>query len=308
MKEAQGYHREASPFDGTLNPFSQEALTIATSPELTQAELNRGGFYNVPLGEQIRIVFAPAVVAVTDAIADAGNFVAQKGSELVTSMGGAMRKFVSEHPTLARGSTASLLVAEALGGVACAVKQTPTAAGGDSLRPTAAAGPVEYQDAGDPNIVSTPKPIPPVSSEKSQPPANPAADGGEAGTKVPVSETKLSLNETVSAQLDSLLTSVEARSPSLNPNVKKADLQVPAEEVKAALAKGDIEGARKSLRWFKAAVYHLGDPTKGKFIPKEIRDKYDPQGLVMKKTDDVDPAILDLYLAVVKMEIVLIGK
>ncbi len=134
-------------------------------------------------------------------------------------------------------------------------------------------------------------------------------DGGTTGKPAEISTRPETLPVSdIPAQLDSILASVDAKSQSLNQNVTKRDLEIPAQEVKAALAKGDIEGARKNLREFKAAVQHLGDPLKNRFIPKEIRDNYDPQGLVMKNTDIVDPAVLDLYLSVVQMELSLLRK
>ncbi|MBI4100488.1 hypothetical protein HY439_01995, partial [Candidatus Microgenomates bacterium] len=66
--------------------------------------------------------------------------------------------------------------------------------------------------------------------------------------------------------------------------------------------------AREELANLKAGIRELGDPLAGKFIPQEIRDKYDPQGLILKRTDRVDPTLLDKYLAVVKLELGLIGK
>lgn len=119
----------------------------------------------------------------------------------------------------------------------------------------------------------------------------------------------------IPAQLDSLVSTIKAMPKPLDPKLnqegfegKKRDVEAAARRAKGSLVKGDIEDARKELSGFKAAVREVGDPPKGNFIPKEIRDEYDPQGLVLRATDRVDPAIMDWYLAVVKMQLALADK
>lgn len=143
-------------------------------------------------------------------------------------------------------------------------------------------------------------------------PAGPAEAGGEP----PKSEKPtIPLPSEIPDHLDSISNSINAIQQPLdqgstqeNFTELKAIINRRAQAAKDALSRGDTEAARKALRELKAGVREIGDPLKARFISKEIRDQIDPQGLVLKRTDSVDPAVMDQYLGVVKVELALSGS
>ncbi len=152
----------------------------------------------------------------------------------------------------------------------------------------------------------------PATTETAQP--SPTAEKPKA-TSTAAAQVEKTPVEKIPGVIDSLVASINTLPKSLDPTrtqeafeADKKNFQIVAQKAKGALARKDTEAAREELANLKAGIRELGDPLAGKFIPQEIRDKYDPQGLILKRTDRVDPAMLDKYLTVVELELALAGK